>query len=408
VLELTQPTPSHRQRWLIAGLIGIGLLALALIILFVIPPGVNPYAPRYIRKQLPATNSYTWEDYDWFGPVPSHNGKMWVIACPTLRSFRNYLFDFPSHRIVAEVTNCSPVFASEDGSKLLCSVYSSTFQSRLIEQVTGFLVKIHLRRTPSVYSESYAVLDTRNNSTKRVGELLQIKGSGSSWLPSPTFRYGYNRPSAAWANNTGFYVCDLETAEFKNLNPGDPVGWWDAENILISSAPNTLMLCNVTTGNTTNLFTAAHINSFLKKNSLSNATVTTFTKWNGSGYDTYLAPSDQRNWGKGFLLKVNHTNHSLSIVDSAFQFRWSGHIDPIDRYYLYSGEFGQPGKGGDGSVMLRDLRDNSVRTLVPPNKSRQYSLCRFDDTGVLYLTNRHIWHIDLNGSNNVPLFRPSQ
>ena len=72
--------------------------------------------------------------------------------------------------------------------------------------------------------------------------------------------------------------------------------------------------------------------------------------------------------------------------------------------FVYQGESGAPGSGGNGAVYLRDLSDNSVHTLVPPNNKGQYAIPRFYGDEVIYFRDRVIWRIGLDGSNNVPLF----
>jgi hypothetical protein len=83
-------------------------------------------------------------------------------------------------------------------------------------------------------------------------------------------------------------------------------------------------------------------------------------------------------------------------------------LDATAAHYLYAGENGRFGSGGNGGVFLLDLASNTTRTLVPPDNSGQYSLPRFYSDSAIYFTNREPWRIDLNGSNAVRLFPPDK
>jgi hypothetical protein len=65
-----------------------------------------------------------------------------------------------------------------------------------------------------------------------------------------------------------------------------------------------------------------------------------------------------------------------------------GRLDITATHYLYNGERGLPGQGGNGAVLLRNLEDNSITSLVPPDNSGQYSLPRFYRNEVIYFRNR--------------------
>lgn len=110
-----------------------------------------------------------------------------------------------------------------------------------------------------------------------------------------------------------------------------------------------------------------------------------------------------------FLLKAERTSPTptLKLINSEFQFEWGGRLDAQVTHFLYQGESGAPGNGGNGAVYLRDLADNSVRTLVPPDNKGQYSIPRFYRDEVIYYRNRVLWRIGLDGSSNVPLFSPT-
>jgi hypothetical protein len=116
-----------------------------------------------------------------------------------------------------------------------------------------------------------------------------------------------------------------------------------------------------------------------------------------------LTLESQKNWGQAFLVKVDPSDLSFKLLDRDFKFQWSGHLNADCTLYLYQGESAGPGKGGNGGVYLRNLTNNTTMTLVEPDNGGQYSLVRFCDDGVIYWRKRHLWRIDLDGSNNVPL-----
>jgi hypothetical protein len=97
-----------------------------------------------------------------------------------------------------------------------------TFRGR----IAGWIQKIWLGKTRlrANRAEAFWILDLRDNSAKRMGEFSQLPGAGSTWKPSPTFRFGYNVPSAA--PQGAFYLCDLERGLFRKLQfNGKPLGW---------------------------------------------------------------------------------------------------------------------------------------------------------------------------------------
>ena len=98
---------------------------------------------------------------------------------------------------------------------------------------------------------------------------------------------------------------------------------------------------------------------------------------------------------------------TLKLLYRKFKFEHLGRLDVSATHYLYNGESGSPGRGGNGGVFLRELSDNTSRTIVPPDGSGQYALARFYSNEVIYFHNRLPWRMDLNGSNNVPLWPPS-
>jgi hypothetical protein len=106
------------------------------------------------------------------------------------------------------------------------------------------------------------------------------------------------------------------------------------------------------------------------------------------------------------LVKAERSGPSLKLLLRDFRFRWLGHFDDSGTHYIYQGEPGAPGGGGDGSVLLLDLTNNITRTIVPPWTSNQYSLVRQTGDTIIYSSNRILWRVDLNTTNAELLFPP--
>jgi hypothetical protein len=186
---------------------------------------------------------------------------------------------------------------------------------------------------------------------------------------------------------------------------GEPLGWWDEKNILFRDSAHNLRLFDVSAGVGTNLFSARTLLNRLQALGLTAdaSDIAAIRHFNGHGNDILLTLESQKNWGQSFLVKVNQSDLSLKLLYRDFNFQWSGHLDADLTYYVYQGESGQPGKGGNGGVYLRNLTNGTTTTLVEPDNGGQYSLVRFCDDGVIYWRKKHLWRVDLDGSNNVPL-----
>jgi hypothetical protein len=258
--------------------------------------------------------------------------------------------------------------------------------------------------------EAFWVLNLKDGSAEPVGSVSQAPGFGSRFVPAPGFRYGVNRPTASVGGHE-LFLCDLQSNLLTKITiSGKLVGWWDAETLLVDDEWNNLAMLDVVTHQTNTILSAEMISKSLQGMGLpgSAADIGWMCNWNGRGYDFFFTLAREKNWGESFLLKLDRNDRTLKLVKRTFKFKHLGFFDSEGAYYLYEGESGPPGRGGNGGVYLRDVSDDSVRTLVPPDNGGQYSLARFCVDGVIYMRNKLLWRVDLDGSNNSPLFQPSQ
>jgi hypothetical protein len=384
-------------------------LVLGLAILFKLPPKPDPNAPRFVPGQVRSVPASATILYDWGAPVPFAQGKVWIWAISSATNRHFFLYDLDTRQIAGELLNAGPVFCNRDQTKLLCEGHDS-LETSVKQKVMAYIERLSggKIRLPKINrAETFWVLDMRDNSVRRLGELAQFPGTGSTWRPSPGFRYGCNVPSNA-EEGSAFFLCDLETAVFEKIKlQGDVQGWWDDTRILLRDPTNNFILFDVATRNTNTLFSSDALADSLRQMDLTTGIgkIRAINNWNGRDYDFYFAlQSESYRAGESFLLKANHADPSLKLLYRNFKFEHLGRLDASATHYLYNGESGSPGRGGNGGVFLRDLSDNTSRTLVEPDGSGQYALARFYGDEIIYFRNRLPWRMNLNGSNNVPLF----
>jgi hypothetical protein len=110
----------------------------------------------------------------------------------------------------------------------------------------------------------------RDNSVRRLGELAQFPGTGSTWRPSPGFRSGCNVPSNA-EEGSAFFLCDLETGVFEKIKlQGEVQGWWDDRRILLGDQANNFILFDATPRKTNTLFSSDAMADSLREMDLTN------------------------------------------------------------------------------------------------------------------------------------------
>jgi hypothetical protein len=366
-------------------------------------------APRFIPGQPSTIEPRGTIHYDWADPAPFQGGKVWiwVIYGPGNRRF--FLYDLEKRVILGELINGGPVLFNAGQTELLCYGPASTSTSAR-EKAVALLKRLRFAKTPLQKIndiETFWILNVRNNSARRLGELKQIPGTGSTWRPSPGFRYGCNVPSNA-EEDSSFFLCDLETGRFEKIRlEGRVEGWWDDHNLVIKDPRNNFLLFDVVARKPTTLFSAQEISRFLQKSGLwaDPSVLKAFPHWNGSENEIYFTLQSQLySAGECFLLKTDHTERTLKLLYPKFKFEHLGRLDDAATRYLYNGESGLPGRGGNGGVLLRDLSSNTTRTLVEPDNAGQYALPRFYADEVVYFRNKVPWRMPLSGTNVSRLF----
>jgi hypothetical protein len=382
------------------------LLALALLR----PPKADPHAPKFVPAASQPTGSFLMERY--LGSYnPFQGGKVWILAASTRTNFHYLLYDLDKRIVLGELFKAAPVFANQDQTRLLCYGYRVSFKDRVVQ----LLNKISMGRIATKPVETYWILDLRNNSAVRVGELSQSMGQ---WWPSPGLRYGFNVPNTD--DPIVFFLTDLEAGKFERVKfDGRPKGWWDDHSILIEDSKGNYILLDVVTRKTSTLFSAEAIARNLKELGISHnpTNLCTIFNWNGRDYDLYFTGKPLTgnqaldfDWNiytnRSFLIKADRAGPTLKLLYRDLKFEFAGRLDATATHYLYGGENWAPGAGGNRSVILRDLANNTERVIVPPDNSGLYSLPRFYGDSVIYSRNRVLWRIDLNGTNATRLLPP--
>ncbi len=204
--------------------------------------------------------------------------------------------------------------------------------------------------------------------------------------------------------NHSFFLCDLEAGKFERVAlEGELIGWWDEHQIVFKDSTGDFRLFDVVTRKSCALFSRHDLDGVLESTRIflyPTTGIDARALWNGSGYDLYFMQAG-RNWssGHGFLVKASHTHPQLTLFSRDFKFGYLGWLHPSGRYYVYNGESGASGQGGNGAVILRDLADGSEREIVPTNTVPGYALPRIYSNGVIYSRNRTLWRLDIGTTN---------
>lgn len=382
------------------------LLALFVCVLILLrPDGYDPYAPRYLVFRSQPPGPFGIEMFSSIDPVPVRDGKTWITTYINATNYHSYLYDLDRRVFLGELSNAGPVLANRDQTRILCEGFASPVTT-LKGRIAAMLNRISPGKTPVVKTnriETFWMLDLPNNRAKRLGELSQWPGTSSRWRPAPGFRFGCNVPNNE-EEGRSFYLCDMDNSKFEKIGlTGDVRGWWDDHDLVFKDSNSNYCLFDVIGRKSSPLFTTADVTQFLAQSGVTNYPQkhATIFNWDGSNYDFYLT-GDRRSGldtNTTFLLRIEHDGPRFTLLSRNFQLHWLGYFDATGTHYLYSGESGAPGNGGNGSVYLRDLSNNADHVLVPPNNSGGYALARLWNNSVIYSRNRQLWRMDINTTN---------
>lgn len=383
----------------------LAFVALAIFIFWVRRGSQNP---RFVAGTPASIPPFQREQYDFLSDAPFENDRVWIWTDITSSEHRHlYLYDLRQQKVLGQLFNCeTPSLRSRDGSRLLVRGIGSpdTFmQSVLVPLLRIFNIRLQSQRT-----ETFWVVDTSRNSAQRVDSLSQYSGTGSTWHPSPDFRYGYTVPTTS----LGFalYLCDLQQPSLARIViHGDPRGWWDEHDILIDAGTNQFDLLDIRTKTTRSLFSAADFKKVTSAVTNNPPPLAPIANWNGRSFDFYFGIKDQINGligSNSLVLRASADSPQLVLLYPEFQFHWSGHFDRAGVRYLYPGESGQPGSGGNSAVYLRDLTSGTVSTIVPAENRGSYAIPRFYGNEVIYVHDHRLHRVGLDGSNDAFVLSP--
>jgi len=371
-------------------------------------------APRFQRADVqPAVGAYQSISYEFLNPSPFEGGKMWINVWSNGKGGHTFLYDMEKQLILGELINAAPGFFNHDQTKVLCVQRTGpppnptrskamTFIKTMIKTISGGKIN------PVDDVETFWSLDLERNSATRLGQANQLRGAGSSFFPSPGFRYGYNKPTGSF-QNSGLFICDLEKNGFtKDPVDGWPCGWWNEHQILMKAPNNDFTLYDVVTRQSTPFLGLSQLKNFYQTNGLTNnpASASPFVMWNGSQYDFYLTDGNKR-WSavESFLAKITRPGPTLTLLNPHFKFEWSDHFDAAGGKYLYTG---RTAGLTNSAVYLRDLQTGQIRELVAPerNHTNLFSIPFFYHDTVVYMRSNMLWEINLDGGNDHRFFPP--
>jgi hypothetical protein len=399
--------PFMKRRRIFAILITVFVLALLILLLNLLV--IDPTEPCFIPgsgNSIPG--NYSFLHYDFLSPSPFEGGRMWVSVVWTNRLVHTFLLDIEGDSILGELVHARPVFFNRDQTKLLCSQRTPGATNALWRSLKDLPARIFNRPSHAFEdSETFWVIDLKGNSVTRLGRGYQASGAGSSFWPSPGFRYGFNKPTGS-LHLPEILICDIEHNTFrKERVDGWPIGWWDDQRILFKDKNKDLVLYDVEARKTSAFLPLRTLQKSFVEAGLANdaGAANAFCMWNGQQNDFYLTEGDKR-WSaeESYLIKIERPGQ-LKLLEPHFKFEWSDHFDASSTYYLYSGrERGQT----NSAVYVRDLKTGKTRELIPPdpNRTNDFSLPNFYGTDVIYQRSNSLWRIRLGGSQNRRLFRP--
>lgn len=341
---------------------------------------IDPEAPRFVPGQVRPVGPFTSNHYGWAELVPFAGGRVWLWTTSSRTNRHCFLYDLDKRLVVGELFNAGPIFCNGDGTKLLCEGHAS-LETSLKQKLIALNDKIFRGKGPLAKvnrADTYWVIDLRDNSVRRLGELSQFPGTGSTWRSSPGYRYGCNVPSNA-EEGSAFFLCDLETGVFEKIKfQGDVQGWWGESQILVRDSAQNFVLFDVTTRRTNTLFSARFLEDSIRQMNLTNYSgqIRAINNWNGHGYDFYFAlQTASYRAGESFMFKASQAEPTLKLLYRDFKFEHLGRLDATATHYLYNGEPGQAGQGGNGAVLMQFHNDfgssRQQRPVFAPSLLRQ-------------------------------------
>jgi hypothetical protein len=386
-----------------------------LIIVFVSAPVIvllnwlltDPKAPRFIPGSRIIPGNYSFLQYDYISASPFEGGKMWVFVV-SANKFQAFLLDIDSRSILGELVNADPEFFNRDQTKFLCSQRKKATRNAIVILVRELVARIWNRPSHATDdTEWYWVVDMKRKSVNRLGQGYQMPGVATTISPSPGFRYAVDKPSGSF-NVPEILICDIEKNTFrKERVSGDPVGWWDAQRILLRETNNDLVLFDIETRKKSALLPVRALQKSFVEVGITNDAGQAYPcfMWYGHQNDLYLTEGNKR-WSaeESYLIKIERSGR-FKLIDPHFKFEWSDHFDASGNNYLYSGrERGET----NGAVYVRDVKARITRELVPPdpNRTNDFSIPNFYGTDVIYQRSNSLWRIRLDGSQNRRIFTP--
>jgi len=244
------------------GLIVASVLAILLLLAVLLPPPATRNAPKFVPNKTPPIGNYTAVHYDWLSLRQFVDDKVWVFGARDRTNRFNCLYDLRERMILGDLHNAGVELVNADGTKLLVTGAGSP-ATNLKERVLGFLERVsggkfkpNLNRT-----ESYWVLNIKDNSSRRVGSVSQYAGTGSRWYTSPNLQYGCTRPTTEYATFALFNFADDSFARVPVS--GQIRGWWDDQNVFLEAENHDFLLYDVEKKQTTVLFTANEVREAL-------------------------------------------------------------------------------------------------------------------------------------------------
>lgn len=293
----------------------IGAVPLLLVLAFVVIISwsqTDPNAPRYVPLHDQPVGPFGVIHYNWNVPAPFVDNKVWIFTILNPTNHQEFLFDLEKRKVLGELFKGAAVFSNQEHTKILCqgevSLNTSIKDklSNLLSRVSSRRINIFTNRT-----EAYWILNLQNNSARRIGILSQWPGTGSTWIPAPGFRFGFNVPNND-EDGVAFFVCDLEQESFRKIRfIGQLRGWWDERRILIKKPTGEWVLYDVLNEDASTLLGLETISRRLRELGITDdpASLSTCSFWNGTNYEFRLVAKQGWNWYTNgtFIFKIDRS-----------------------------------------------------------------------------------------------------